>query len=304
MGNQLPSPKRHARDRQVKNETEIFLPSPEEMEVFIKLLLKWYGDYGRKYPWRSDAATLYQQIVAEILLQRTRADTVASFFPRFILQFPSWQELSTSDQADLRQFLYPLGLWKQKAKAIRELATELVNREGQFPNDYNEIREFPGIGQYIANAIVLFGLGEPRPLLDVNMVRVLERYFGPRKLTDIRDDPYIQTLANKIVILSDNYIDINFAILDLAALICKKSPLCCQCPTRNKCNFWRQNENKNGTADNGITSGSMLLTNRADRSLRTSLPTFQLIILEYIIGNKIAHSIFSASRVLRPSKCI
>ncbi len=30
---------------------------------------------------------------------------------------------------------------------------------------------------YIANAIELIGFGTPRPLLDVNMARVLERYF-------------------------------------------------------------------------------------------------------------------------------
>ena len=236
--------KRHARDRHGKNETAILLPSHHEIEVFIKLLLKWYGNNGRKYPWREEAATDYQKIVAEILLQRTRANTVALFFPKFILQFPSWQELSTSDQEDLRQFLYPLGLWKRKAKAIRELANEMMHRAGQFPNNYDEIRDLPGIGQYIANAIALFSLKQPRPLLDVNMVRVLERYFGPRKLADIRDDPYIQNLANKIVLLSNNYIDINFAILDLAALICKESPPCYQCPIKTGCKFWRQNEYK------------------------------------------------------------
>jgi len=209
----------------------------QEIEAFNRSILEWYADNAREYPWREKTATLYQKIVAEILLQRTRADTVALFFPGFVLQFSSWQELSNSDQKDLCQALYPLGLWKQKAKAIRKLADEIVHRGGQFPNSYDEIRDLPGIGQYIANAIALFGLKEPRPLLDVNMVRVLERYFGPRKLADIRDDPYIQNLANKIVFFSSRYVDVNFAILDLAALVCKKPPLCNQCPMKNGCRF-------------------------------------------------------------------
>jgi len=237
-------PKRHAKDRQGENETALLLPSHQEIKVFTKLLLKWYDNNGRKYPWREKKATLYQKIVAEILLQRTRADTVALFFPKFVMQFPSWRELSITDQEQMRQFLYPLGLWKQKAKAIRELANEMMHREGQLPSDYNEIRDLPAIGQYIANAIALFNLNEPRPLLDVNMARVLERYFGPRKLADIRDDPYLQNLANEVVIVSDNYTNINFAILDLAALICKKLPLCYQCPIRNRCKFWRKNQNE------------------------------------------------------------
>jgi hypothetical protein len=54
-------------------------------------------------------------------------------------------------------------------------------------------------GQYIANAVLLLCHGEPQPLLDVNMARVLERVFGPKKLADIRYDPYLQQLAMRIV---------------------------------------------------------------------------------------------------------
>ena len=243
MSNKAFRPKRHARDKWAKKGPPT-LPSHQEIKVFIKFLLDWYAYSGRQYPWREETATLYQKVVAEILLQRTRADTVALFLPKFYTQFPSWKELSISDQEDLRQFLYPLGLWKQKAKALRDLANEMVNREGQCPNDYNEIRGLPGVGQYIANAIAVFNLKEPRPLLDVNMARVLERYFGPRKLADIRDDPYIQNLAYTTILASNDYISINFAILDLAALICKKKPLCYQCPVKTGCKFWRQNEYK------------------------------------------------------------
>ena len=242
MNNKMSRPKRHTRDRWGKKTPA--LPPHQEIKVFIKFLLDWYVDNSRQYPWREETTTLYQKVVAEILLQRTRADTVALFLPKFYVQFPSWKELSTSDQEDLCQFLYPLGLWKQKAKTLRELANEMVHREGQFPNDYNEIRDLPGIGQYIANVIATFNLKEPRPFLDVNMARVLERYFGPRKLADIRDDPYIQNLAHTTILASNDYTSINFAILDLAALICKKKPLCYQCPVKPGCKFGRQNEYK------------------------------------------------------------
>ena len=35
------------------------------------------------------------------------------------------------------------------------------------------------------------------------MARVLERYFGPRNLADIRYDPYLQELAHKVVDADD-----------------------------------------------------------------------------------------------------
>jgi A/G-specific adenine glycosylase len=91
------------------------------------------------------------------------------------------------------------------------------------------------MGQYITNAFELFILKRASPLLDVNMARVLERYFGKRKLSDIRYDPYLQTLANKIV--DHQYSkEINWSILDLGSLICKKTnPLCNNCPLESKC---------------------------------------------------------------------
>ena len=38
-------------------------------------LLKWFDENQRIFPWREDRATKYQQIVSEILLQRTKAIT-------------------------------------------------------------------------------------------------------------------------------------------------------------------------------------------------------------------------------------
>lgn len=41
----------------------------------------------------------------------------------------------------------------------------------------------------MASAILVIQGVDPAPYLDVNMARVLERHFGPRKLSDIRYDP-------------------------------------------------------------------------------------------------------------------
>jgi adenine-specific DNA glycosylase len=53
----------------------------------------------------------------------------------------------------------------------------------------------------------------------VKLARVLERVFGPRRLSDIRYDPYLQDLALRIVQHKDPA-RINWAFLDLAAMIC------------------------------------------------------------------------------------
>lgn len=150
------------------------------------------------------------------------------------------QEVAT--EVDLQQYLQPLGLWRRRAASLEKLANEMAKRRGKFPERREEIEQLPNVGQYIANAILLFCHGDPQPLLDVNMARVLERFFGPRKLADIRYDPYLQSLA-KAVVSSKNPHVINWAILDHATLICKIStPLCTVCPVVLRCKFANSNK--------------------------------------------------------------
>jgi A/G-specific adenine glycosylase len=122
------------------------------------------------------------------------------------------------------------------------LARELVERGEVMPLDREELEGLPGVGQYISNAVRLFGKGEPEPLLDVNMSRVLERYFGPRDLADIRYDPYLQALS-RAVVDSDSPVDVNWAILDLGAMVCRsRTPLCDSCPLAQQCAFNRERQ--------------------------------------------------------------
>ena len=166
---------------------------------FQKKILNWYFRQGRDFPWRNNSASNYQVIITEVLLQRTRAETVAIFFPSFIKAFPSWKRLSKATEAKLRTYLKPIGLWKQRASVLYRLSREMAKRNGRFPRTRQEIDQLPGVGQYIANAIELFCHGTPKPLLDVNMARLLERFFGPRTLADIRHDPYLQKLAQEVL---------------------------------------------------------------------------------------------------------
>lgn len=214
-------------------------PAPREVQRFRRSLLHWFVEQSRKFPWRKASASNYEHIIAEVLLQRTRAETVASFFPQFVQKYPSWKRLSTASVFRLQRLLQPIGLWRRRAVSIRALAQEMAKRRGHFPKDRDEIEALPGVGQYIANSVLLFQYGEAQPLLDVNMARVLERYFGPRRLADIRYDPYLQSLAQRVVRCSDP-VSVNWSLLDLGALICKPSnPACNKCPHVMKCRYAR-----------------------------------------------------------------
>jgi A/G-specific adenine glycosylase len=211
------------------------LSSDSKIQDFQELILKWFSTNSRDFPWRKKSISKYQIIISEILLQRTKAETAAKFYPKFIKKYPSWKQLGEASQIELQQAFKPIGLYIQRGNRLFALAQEMKKRKGLLPKNREEIEEIPMMGQYLSNAYELFVLNRPSPLLDVNMARVLERYFGKRQLSDIRFDPYLQDLSHKLV-NHPNSKELNWAILDLGALICtNRHPLCFKCPLNVQC---------------------------------------------------------------------
>lgn len=205
-----------------------------------KFLLNWFEKNGRKFPWRKNNLTNYQIIIAETLLQRTKAETVSVFYSKFIFNFPNWKSLSTANINTIENYLRPIGLYRQRAKRLKSLSIEMQKRKGKLPKDRDELEKIPFLGQYIANVIELIIFKQPKPLVDVNMSRLLERYFHKRKMADIRYDSFLQNLSKKIV-NNPKSKEINWAILDYSALICKaRTPLCLNCELKVKCSYFKK----------------------------------------------------------------
>ncbi len=206
---------------------------------FRRHLLAWYAANGRELSWRRPGASTYYRIIAEVFLQRTTVAAVEGFLPRFVGRYSSWRRIAAERRQRLEEVLQPLGLQRRRAASLLQLSEAMSARGGRFPSTRGGIEALPGVGQYIANSIELFAHARSRPLLDVNMARVLERYFGPRRLADIRYDPYLQTLAARVV-QGRGAQQANWALLDFAALVCRRGvPPCGSCPLRSGCRTGR-----------------------------------------------------------------
>ena len=214
-----------------------------EIEWFREDVLEWYREHGRAFPWRSADTSLYQHAIAEILLQRTRAETLAPFFEKFVRKYDSWESLAGLSVEELKQELDPIGLATQRAPRIRALAQVMVKRKGRFPERIDELQSLPAIGQYVAYAIQSFRGAWRLPLLDAGMARVIERCFGSRDLADIRHDSRLQEICQRVVD-SEPSLEISWAILDLAALVCRqKGPHCDICPVERLCRTAAESRN-------------------------------------------------------------
>ncbi len=200
-----------------------------------KFLLGWYADHGRSLPWRSENATAFERVCVEVLLQRTRAETVARVYPVFFGRFASWDDIAETPVEELEEHFKPIGLWQRRARSVKALAGWVTSHGGEFPATPEGLAEVPAVGQYVANAILLFHHGQHRPLLDVNMARLVERYVRPRRLADIRYDPWLQEAAAWLV-RGDDPVTTNWATLDFASAVClARTPRCGSCPLSWTC---------------------------------------------------------------------
>jgi A/G-specific adenine glycosylase len=200
-------------------------------------LLCWFEQHGRSFPWREPGESSYELAVAEVLLQRTTATGVARAFPGFIARYPTWGVMAGASLEELREALRPLGLWRQKARALLDLANFVEEHGGELPCSRRDLERLPGVGPYTASALMaaIFGLHEP--LVDVNMARVLSRFFGTGACGSNVRDASLHTLAFHVV-QGERCLSVNWAVLDLGALVCRaRKPRCQECPLREECRF-------------------------------------------------------------------
>lgn len=203
------------------------------IEDFRSELLSWADDNLRTFPWR-ETSDPYEILIAEILLQKTAAEKVEPVYRDVLSTYPSLEELAEADCDELADLIYSLGLQNQRSKALVTIGETL--REDGIPDEAESLLDLPYVGRYATNATLCFAFGEPRPIVDANVVRVYNRIFD----TDFnyRDEAAWEFAAEVLPV--DNAQKFNLAILDFAAEICApKTPNCGQCFFSNRCIYYR-----------------------------------------------------------------
>jgi DNA (cytosine-5)-methyltransferase 1 len=209
-----------------------------DIKYFRKVLLEWFTANGRDFPWRKNEISNYEIILSEILLQRTKAETVSKYYSTFFEKYPNWDILISASIEDLEEIFKPLGLYKHRAKRLLKIIQEYKERNCNLPQNRSELQDSNLSTLYISKAYELFILNHRAALLDVNMSRVLSRFFNPKEFKDVRNDKIIQELAHNVINVKSCK-ELNWAILDYASLVCKSSkPKCSDCKLNSKCKFF------------------------------------------------------------------
>jgi A/G-specific adenine glycosylase len=200
----------------------------------LDALVDWFQENQRPLPWRV-SYNPYHVWVSEVMLQQTQVETALPYYERFIRDLPSVAALADADEERVLTLWAGLGYYR-RAKNLMAAAREIVTKHGgAIPPEYDALIELPGIGQYMAGAILSIAFNKPYPVVDGNVRRVLSRLYGwtedsPRRLWKA---------ASRLVRQAEPRL-VNQSVMELGAKVCSfKSPRCLICPIQSSCIAFR-----------------------------------------------------------------
>lgn len=209
---------------------------------FSKSALTWYDQNGRKHlPWQQDV-TPYKVWVSEIMLQQTQVTTVIPYFERFMQRFPTIAALAQAEQDEVLHLWTGLGYYARARNLHKAAQTMLEQYDGQFPIEFEQVLDLPGIGRSTAGAVLSLSLGQHHPILDGNVKRVLTRFMA------VEGWPGQKKVENELWGIAESFSpkqrinNYNQVMMDLGAMVCTRSkPKCDECPVADKCQALAQN---------------------------------------------------------------
>ena len=209
-------------------------------------LIVWYPEHARDLPWRKDKEP-YHIWLSEIMLQQTRVEAVKEYYRTFLQELPTIEALAEVDDDRLMKLWEGLGYYN-RARNLKKAAGEVVIEwQGNFPAEYDEILSLPGIGEYTAGAIGSICFDLPTPAVDGNVLRVVSRLLASDE--DIMKASVRTKIENAIepVIPEDAASDFNQGLIELGAIVCVPNgeAKCEICPLTGICEAKRlgiQNE--------------------------------------------------------------
>lgn len=200
-----------------------------------RALRAWYAREKRDLPWR-DAKDPYVVWLSEIMLQQTRVDQGTPYILRFIDQFPNVQTLAAAPEDAVLKAWEGLGYYT-RARNLHKAARVIAHdRAGTFPVNADDWQTLPGVGRYTAGAVASIAYGEPVPVLDGNVKRVLARLTDlPDSIDDAAVTDDLWDLAGELV-RGKSPGDFNQALMELGANVCTpRRPTCDACPLTRYC---------------------------------------------------------------------
>jgi len=202
----------------------------KDIPPYQKALVTWYLDNCRSLPWRTTADP-YRIWISEVMLQQTQVNTVLPYYRKFLKKFPTVKRLARASLQQVLKNWEGMGYYARARNLHRAAGIIHKKHNDVIPDSWDEFRNLPGVGDYIAAAVLSIAFDQPFAVVDGNVKRVLARLR--RIKAPVNNSTSMKTFKAAAEVLKDTRVPgtYNQAIMELGAVICRpKNPLCDACP--------------------------------------------------------------------------
>lgn len=203
----------------------------------IKSILKFFKErYGKEIEeflkMRKD---VFKLLITTILSQRTRDENTRKAAENLFSLVSKPEEILELKDEKLQELIKPSGMYRQKAKKIKELCKVLTKKlKGKIPRKREELLKLPGVGNKTADIVLSYGFGFPVIAIDVH-VEVCSKRLGlvrkEAKYLEIKET--LESLTKE----EERYL-VNLGFVRFGQDIClTRNPRCYACPFFSFCEY-------------------------------------------------------------------
>jgi A/G-specific adenine glycosylase len=208
-----------ARETELRAILRVMGADERSIPAFRSLVLEYYRNHGRRFPWR-ETTDPYRILIAEVMLQQTPVERVRVKYGEFLGKFPNVAVLATAPLCEILKTWHGMG-YNRRAIALQEAAQSIVlDHGGNFPCSIEVLVTLPGVGRATAGAILAYAYNAPVAFIEVNVRRVFIHFFFQDR--DRVTDREILPLVAKALVPGDARTWYN-ALMDYGAFLRKRS---------------------------------------------------------------------------------
>lgn len=119
----------------------------------------------------------FELLIAVILSAQTTDVGVNKATPKLFEAYPTPELMMQADLLDIEDKIKTIGLYRNKAKFIKNTATKLVEEfNGEVPMSRKELESLPGVGRKTANVVRSVAFNEPAIAVDTHVERIAKKF--------------------------------------------------------------------------------------------------------------------------------
>jgi endonuclease-3 len=201
-------------------------------ERFQKIFKLLHNEYP-KAKCALEFSNAYELVSATILSAQCTDKRVNMVMPEFRKAFPNVKSLANAEPADIEDVIKTTGFYRQKAKSLKSMASEIVERfGGQVPDTMEELVTLRGVGRKTANVVLGDAFGKAEGIaVDTHVTRL----SGRLGLTEHSDPEKIERDLMVLAKPSQWTLTAHCLILHGRAICDARKPKCGQCVVAEYC---------------------------------------------------------------------